>query len=78
MSTSDPKLITKVVICSKSIEMESGSCIDDAGTPLIVTEYDVNILIGLLNSVKKDGSCDPQAIPAVYTRITIGSLLSLL
>lgn len=66
----DSKLITAGVICTKSVDMEPGHCIGDFGTPLIVNEYGINTLIGLLSRVKEDGSCDPQDIPFVFTRIT--------
>lgn len=67
---SDSKLITDGVICSKGIDMASGHCIGDTGTPLIVNQNGVNTLIDFLRSVKPDGNCDPQPIPALFTRIT--------
>lgn len=70
MYGSNSEFISKGVICSKSIDMTPEHCIGDAGTSLIINEYGVNTLIGFLSSVKKDGSCDPHAIPAVFTRIT--------
>ena len=67
---SDSKLITDGVICAKGIDMAPGHCIGDTGAPLVVNQNGVNTLIGFLSSVKSDGNCDPQPIPAVFTRVT--------
>lgn len=66
----DKELITDNVICSLSVYQRQGTCVGDAGGPLVISEFGTNTLVGLLSFVRKSGNCGQQPVPAAFTRIT--------
>lgn len=67
---SNPSIETDGVMCAKFVKKIQGTCLGDAGAPLVVNENGQNTLVGLLSVVQKTRICRRSPDPVIFTRIT--------